>query len=76
MKKYLDRGLMIIFFLIIVGALLASVYMLTTTLNVERTRLIQNYFWNEQWYTCVHTPGEMECWLAEDPNVGGGQLIP
>ena len=71
MKKYIDRGLMVIMALIVMGALLGSVYMLSSTLRLEQT-VVQSYYWNDEWYTCKHTPGEMECWLADDPNVGGG----
>ena len=72
MKKYIDRGLMVIFALIIAGALLGSVYMLSSTLQTE----VNTYELNGVYYTCKHTPGEMECWLSDDPNVGGGQVIP
>ena len=72
MKKYIDRGLMIIFAVLIVGALLVSVSMLSSTLKTE----VNTYELNGVYYTCKHTPNEMECWLADDPNVGGGQVMP
>ena len=69
MKKYIDRGLMVIFALIVAGALLGSVYMLSATLQTE----VNTYLLDGVYYTCKHTPGEMECWLSDDPNVGGGK---
>ena len=72
MKKYLDRGLLIICIVIFVSALIASLYFFTETRRLEQT-VVQNYYWNDEWYTCVHTPGEMECWLSSDLDVGFGK---
>ncbi len=72
MKKYIDRGLIVIMVVLVVGALLGSVYMLSATLRLEQT-VVQSYYWNDEWYTCKHTPGEMECWLSTDEDVGFGK---
>ena len=72
MKKYIDRGIAVIYIGLLLAVLIASLYFFTETRRLEQT-VVQNYYWNDEWYTCKHTPGEMECWLVDDPNVGGGQ---
>ncbi len=75
MKKYLDRGLAVIYIGLLLAVLIASLYFFAETRRLEQT-VVQQYYWNDEWYTCKHTPGNMECWLSDDPNVGGGQVMP
>ncbi len=73
MKKYLNCGLLIICIVIFASALIASLYFFTETRRRLEQTVVQQYYWNDEWYTCKHTPGEMECWLSTDEDVGGGK---
>ncbi len=75
MKKHLDRGLLVIYIGLLLALLIGSLYFFAETRRLEQT-VVQNYYWNDEWYTCKHTPSNMECWLSDDPNVGGGQVTP
>ena len=77
MKRYLDRGLAIIMVVLIVGALLGSVYMLTNTLLDDRAGTTTMITYDGVEYKCWHYPdGEMECVSVLDPDVGGGRMTP
>ena len=72
MKKYIDRGIAVIYIMLMIIILVSSLYFFTETRRLEQT-VVQQYYWNDEWYTCKHTPGEMECWLSTDEDVGGGK---
>jgi len=72
MKKYIDRGLMIIMVLLVLTALIGSVYMFQQTRLLERT-VVQIYELNGELYECTHTPGNMECVSVNDPDIGFGR---
>ena len=72
MKKYIDRGLMIIMVLLVVTALLGSLYMFQQTRRMART-VTQMYEVDGELYKCTHTPGNMECVSVNDPDIGFGK---
>jgi len=71
-KKYIDRGLMIVMVLIVLGALLGSLYMFQQTMIIRRT-VTQIYEVDGELYKCTHTPGNMECVSVNDPDIGFGR---
>ena len=71
-KKYIDRGLMIVMVLIVLGALLGSLYMFQQTRIMRRT-FIGLYEVDGEIYECTHTPGNMECVSVNDPDIGFGR---
>ena len=71
-KKYIDRGLMIVMVLIVLGALLGSLYMFQQTRIMRRT-VTQIYEVDGELYKCTHTPGNMECVSVNDPDIGFGR---
>ena len=71
-KKYIDRGLMIVMVLIVLGALLGSLYMFQQTMIIRRT-VTQIYEVDGEMYKCTHTPGNMECVSVNDPDIGFGR---
>ena len=72
-KMWIDRFLIILMILLIVSALVSSLYMFQQTRVMERT-VMQTYELNGELYTCKFYKGEMqECWLVDDPDVGGGK---
>jgi Tfp pilus assembly protein PilX len=72
MKKYIDKGLMIIMMLIVLVALIGSQYMFQQALLLERT-VVNVYELNGELYECKHTPGNMECVSVNDPDIGFGR---
>jgi Tfp pilus assembly protein PilX len=72
MKKYIDKGLMIIMMLIVLVALIGSLYMFQQARLLERT-VVNVYELNGELYECKHTPGNMECVSVNDPNIGFGR---
>jgi len=71
-KKYIDRGLMIVMALIVLGALFGSLYMFQQTRIMRRT-VTQIYEVDGEMYKCTHTPGNMECVSVNDPDIGFGR---
>ena len=71
-KKYIDRGLMIVMALIVLGALFGSLYMFQQTMIIRRT-VTQIYEVDGELYKCTHTPGNMECVSVNDPDIGFGR---
>ena len=71
-KKYIDRGLMIVMVLIVLGALLGSLYMFQQT-RIGRQTVTQMYEVDGELYKCTHTPGNMECVSVNDPDIGFGR---
>jgi len=71
-KKYIDRGLMIVMVLIVLGALFGSLYMFQQTRIMRRT-VTQMYEVDGELYKCTHTPGNMECVSVNDPDIGFGR---
>ena len=71
-KKYIDRGLIIVMVLIVLGALLGSLYMFQQTMIIRRT-VTQIYEVDGEMYKCTHTPGNMECVSVNDPDIGFGR---
>ena len=74
-KKYIDRGLMIVMVLIVLGALFGSLYMFQQTRIIRRT-VTQMYEEDGELYKCTHTPGNMECVSVNDPDIGFGKVNP
>ena len=73
MKRYLDRGLAIIMVVLIAGALLGSVYMLTNTL-LDKHPEVRLYSLDGVAYICTHYPdGSFECQSEDDPDIGFGR---
>ena len=75
MKKYIDRGLMIIMVLLVVTALLGSLYMFQQTRRMART-VTQMYEVDGELYKCTHLDGNMECVSVNDPDIGFGKVNP
>ena len=74
MKRYLDIGLSIVIVVLVVAALLGSVYMLTNTL-LDKHPVVGQYTLRGEVYECTHYHnGDMECWLRDDPEVGFGRM--
>ena len=71
-KKYIDRGLMIVMVVIVLGALFGSLYMFQQTRIMRRT-VTQMYEVDVELYKCTHTPGNMECVSVNDPDIGFGR---
>jgi len=71
-KKYIDRGLMIVMALIVLGALFGSLYMFQQT-RIMRQTVTQMYEVDGELYECTHTPGNMECVSVNDPDIGFGR---
>ena len=71
-KKYIDRGLMIVMVLIVLGALFGSLYMFQQT-RIMRQTVTQMYEVDGELYECTHTPGNMECVSVNDPDIGFGR---
>ena len=71
-KKYIDRGLMIVMVVIVLGALFGSLYMFQQTRIMRRT-VTQMYEVDGELYKCTHTPGNMECVSVNDPDIGFGR---
>ena len=70
MKKYLDRGLVAIMVLLIIGALLGSLYFAFSVPKTEITHITHEGIT----YRCEHYPnGDMDCVNVDDPDVGGGK---
>jgi len=64
--------LMIVMVLIVLGALLGSLYMFQQTMIIRRT-VTQIYEVDGEMYKCTHTPGNMECVSVNDPDIGFGR---
>ena len=71
-KKYIDRGLMIVMVLLVLSALVGSLYMFQQTRRMART-VTQIYEVDGELYKCTHTPGNMECVSVNDPDIGFGR---
>jgi len=74
MKRYLDIGLSIVIVVLVVAALLGSVYMLTNTLLDDRAVTTTMITYDGVEYKCWHYPNEMECVSVLDPDIGGGRM--
>ena len=72
-KKYIDRGLMIVMVLLVLSALVGSLYMFQQTRRMART-VTQIYEVDGELYKCTHTPGNMECVSVNDPDIGFGKV--
>lgn len=69
MKKYLDRGLIVIMGLLIIGALLGSAYFAFSIPKTEITFITYEGIT----YQCEHySNGDMNCRDVDDPDVVGG----
>lgn len=72
MKKYLDRGLIVIGILLTLGALIGSAYF---WFSAPKTNPVQTTIEYEGvTYSCLHySNGEMDCSSVDDPDIGFGR---
>lgn len=72
MKKYLDRGLIVLGIVLVLGALAGSAYFL---FSAPKTNPVQTTIEYEGvTYKCLHySNGEMECSNVDDENIGFGR---
>lgn len=72
MKTYLDRALITIGILLVLGALAASAYFLFSAPKRNPAQTTIEY--EGVTYLCLHySNGEMECSSVEDPDIGFGR---
>ena len=72
-KRTIDRIIAGVFILLMLSALVGSLYFFFQTRQMEKT-VINTYELNGISYICEHTKGSMECWQTDDPDIGFGRI--